>query len=34
MVREIKGKGTDNPYKKSRLVVQGFNNIGKEFILC
>jgi hypothetical protein len=33
MVNEVKGKATDTPFEKSRLVVQGFNDDGKEFIL-
>ena len=33
MVREIKGKNTDNPYEKSRLVIQGFGDDDKQFIL-
>ena len=33
MVREIKGKGTNAPYEKSRLVIQGHNDTGKNAIL-
>ncbi|KAI0999169.1 hypothetical protein K3495_g9027 [Podosphaera aphanis] len=33
MMREIKGKNTDAPYEKSRLVVQGYNDIDKFQIL-
>jgi len=33
MVREIKGKATNAPYEKSRLVIQGHNDAGKEVIL-
>ncbi|KAJ4159560.1 uncharacterized protein LMH87_008458 [Akanthomyces muscarius] len=33
MVREIKGKDTAVPYEKSRLVIRGFNDAGKETIL-
>ena len=33
LVREIKGKATDKPYKKSRLVVQGYNNTEKTALL-
>ncbi len=33
IVNEIKGKATDAPYEKSRLVVQGYNDDGKEAIL-
>lgn len=33
MVNKVKGKATDTLFKKSRLVIQGFNNDGKEFIL-
>ena len=32
MVNKIKGKVTDTPFKKSRLVIQGYNNNGKEMI--
>ncbi|KAI0998668.1 hypothetical protein K3495_g9527 [Podosphaera aphanis] len=31
-VDEIKGKGTDSPYEKSRLVIQAHNDWGKEFV--
>lgn len=33
IVNEVKGKTTDKPYEKSRLVVQGFRDAGKEAIL-
>ena len=33
MVNKVKGKATDSPFEKSRLVIQGFNDNGKEFIL-
>ena len=33
MVNEIKGKATDTPFEKLRLVIQGYNNDGKEVIL-
>jgi len=33
MVNEIKGKATDAPFEKSRLVIQGYNDDGKEVIL-
>jgi hypothetical protein len=33
MVREIKGKETDSPYEKSRLVIQGHSDQGKELVL-
>jgi hypothetical protein len=33
IVNEIKGKATNCPFKKSRLVIQGYNDIGKEVIL-
>ena len=33
MVQEVKGIGTDSPYEKSRLVVQGYADAGKEQIL-
>ena len=32
LVREIKGKLTDAPYEKSRLVIQGYQDDGKEMI--
>ena len=32
MVNKIKGKATDTPFKKSRLIIQGYNNDGKEVI--
>jgi hypothetical protein len=32
MVREVKNKST-KPYEKSRLVVQGYNDVGKKDIL-
>src|SRR6266702_6020692 len=32
MVNKIKGKATDTPFKKSRLVIQGYNDDGKEVI--
>jgi len=32
-VDEVKGKGTDNPFEKSRLVVQAFADNGKKQIL-
>jgi len=32
MVNEIKGKTTNAPFKKSRLVIQSYNNNGKEMI--
>ena len=32
IVNEIKGKATDTPYEKSRLVIQGYNDEGKETI--
>jgi hypothetical protein len=34
MVREVKGKATDSPYEKSRLVIQGHSDDGKATILC
>jgi hypothetical protein len=33
MVREIKGKNTNALYKKSRLVIRGFGDDDKQFIL-
>ena len=33
LVREVKGKSTDTPYEKSRLVIQGYDDDGKEMIL-
>jgi len=33
MVREVKGKATDTPYEKSRMVIQGHSDDDKELIL-
>jgi hypothetical protein len=33
LVNKTKGKATNTPFKKSRLVVQAYNNKGKELIL-
>ena len=33
LVNEVKGKATNTPFKKSRLVVQAYNDKGKELIL-
>ena len=33
IVNEVKGKATNSPYEKSRLVVQGYNDSEKEAIL-
>jgi hypothetical protein len=33
IVNEVKGKTTEAPFEKSRLVVQGYNDEGKETIL-
>ncbi|KAJ5743510.1 hypothetical protein N7533_010612 [Penicillium manginii] len=33
LVNEIKGKATGTPFEKSRLVIQAYNNEGKEMIL-
>ena len=33
MVNEIKGKATDAPFEKLRLIIQGYNNDSKEVIL-
>ena len=33
IVNKIKGKATDAPFKKLRLIIQGYNDDGKEVIL-
>jgi hypothetical protein len=33
IVREVKGKATPTPFEKSRLVIQAYNDYGKEVIL-
>jgi hypothetical protein len=33
LVNEVRGKVTSTPYKKSRLVIQAYNDEGKESIL-
>lgn len=33
MVREVKGQSTSTPFEKSRLVIQAYNDDGKQFIL-
>jgi hypothetical protein len=33
IMNEIKGKGTNKPYEKSRFVIQGYNDDGKLFVL-
>jgi hypothetical protein len=33
IINEIKGKTTDAPYEKSRLIIQGYSNEGKVMIL-
>jgi hypothetical protein len=33
LVNKVKGKVTSTPYEKSRLVIQAYNNEGKESIL-
>jgi hypothetical protein len=33
IVREVKGKATPQPFEKSRLIIQGYNDDGKSFIL-
>ena len=33
MVNKIKGKATNAPFKKLRLVIQGYNDNGKKVIL-
>jgi hypothetical protein len=32
LVNKVKGKTTETPYEKSRLVIQAFNDMGKESI--
>jgi hypothetical protein len=32
-VDEVKNQGTDKAYKKSRLVVQAYNNLEKDIVL-
>jgi hypothetical protein len=33
MVNEIKGKGTNSPYEKLRMVIQGYSDDGKKMVL-
>jgi hypothetical protein len=33
LINEVKGKVTSTPYEKSRLVIQAYNDEGKESIL-
>jgi hypothetical protein len=33
LVNEVKGKATSAPYEKSQLVIQAYNDKGKELIL-
>ena len=33
LVNKVKGKATNSPYKKLRLVIQAYNNNRKEVIL-
>jgi hypothetical protein len=33
IMNEIKNKGTNKPYEKSRLMIQNYNNDGKLFVL-
>jgi hypothetical protein len=33
LVNKVKGKVISTPYKKSRLIIQAYNNEGKELIL-
>ena len=33
IVNKIKGKATDTPFKKLRLIIQDYNNNSKEVIL-
>jgi hypothetical protein len=34
LVRELKDKSISNIYEKSRIMIQVFKDLGKEFILC
>jgi hypothetical protein len=33
MINEIKGKGTNFPYEKSRMMIQGYSDDGKKMVL-
>jgi hypothetical protein len=33
IINEIKGKGTNSFYKKSRMVIQGYSDDGKKMVL-
>ncbi len=33
LINKVKGKATSTPFEKSRLVIQAYNNKGKELIL-
>jgi hypothetical protein len=33
IINEIKGKATDFPYEKSRMVIQGYSDDGKKMVL-
>jgi hypothetical protein len=33
MINEIKGKGTNSPYEKSRMMIQSYSNDGKKMML-
>jgi hypothetical protein len=33
MINEIKGKGTNSPYEKLRMVIQGYSNNGEKMVL-
>ena len=33
LVNKVKGKSTETPYEKSRLIIQAYNNAGKRVIL-
>src|SRR6266568_7134582 len=32
LINEVKGKATNTPFKKLRLIIQAYNNKGKELI--
>ena len=32
-INKIKNKGTDKAFKKSRLIIQAYNNLEKELVL-
>jgi hypothetical protein len=33
MVNEVKSKGTNSPYEKSRIIIQGYSNDKKKMVL-